>query len=313
MNKKSAAESNDEISLLPANCRSVSPAEGEVGKINRRGGYFVGVAGWSGLLYWLAAKLSGFLTSGVIWGIVLTLSWIVADETVRTTVRGLLGDSPTTSASGDESQQFPLLATNTYHDLPTIWKQLLAEVQLNQSKYSARLVSTIRELSLEDVRTIDHIAPYVLGNSIVHAGDFELGYEISSVTDADFERMKTIGITTEGLLGMYREIQPSDGKPGRQTFRGTTLALFVEALDVAVEDRIHVTSLTEEGEELIRLLNRPTSLQGVCKIASTLKERKRIVAVVYARFEPESEDRSWSNADATANVSWLCSRYGAPL
>ena len=313
MNKRSASESNDKNSLLPANSRSIFPAEGEVGKIHRRGGYFVGIAGWSGLLYWLAAKLSGFLTSGVVWGIVLTLSWIVADETVRTKVRAFLGDSPTTSALGDESRQFPLLATDTYHELPTIWKQLLAEVQLNQSKYPARLVSTLREFSLKDIRILDHIAPYVLGNSIVHADDFEMGYEIPPVTDADFERMKTIGITTEGQLGMYREIKPTDGKPGRQTFRGTTLALLVEALDSTIEDKIHVTSLTEEGEEIIRLLNKPTSLQGVCKIASTLKERKKIAAAVYAKFEPESEDNIWSNVDATANVSSLCSRYGAPL
>ena len=112
---------------------------------------------------------------------------------------------------------------------------------------------------------------------------------------------------------MYREIKPSDGKPGQQTFRGTTLALFIKALDSTIEDKIHVTSLTEEGEEIIRLLDKPTSLQGVCKIASRLKERKKIAAVVYARFEPESEDKVWSNADATANVSSLCSRYGTPL
>ena len=313
MDKRNAAESNDENSLLPANPRSIVSTEGEVGKIHRRGGYFVGVAGWSGLFYWLAAKLSGFITSGVVWGIMLTLSWIAADETVRTTVRSFLGDSPTTSDLSDESRKFPLLATDAYHELPTIWKQLLAEVQLNQSKYPARLVSTIRELSLKDIHTVDHIAPYVLGNSLIHAHDFEMGYEISSVNDADLERMKTIGITTEGQLGMYREIKPGDGKPRHQTFRGTTLALLVKALDSTIEDKIHVTSLTDEGKEIIRLLNKPTSLQGVCEIASRLRERKRIAAVVYARFEPESEDKVWSNADATGNVSSLCTRYGAPL
>ena len=201
MDKRSEAESSDENSLVPANSRPISSAEGEVRKIHRRGGYFVGVAGWSGLLYWLAAKLSGFLTSGVVWGIVLTLSWIAPDETVRTTVRGFLGDSPTTFALGDESQKFPLLATDAYQELPTTWKQLLAEIQLNQSNYPARLVSTIRELSLNDIRTLDNIAPYVLGNSIIHADDFEMGYEISPVSDADIERMKTIGITDRGSIG----------------------------------------------------------------------------------------------------------------
>ena len=83
-------------------------------------------------------------------------------------------------------------------------------------------------------------------------------------------------------------------------------------MEPTIEDKIHVTSLTEEGEEIIRLLNKPTSLQGVCKIASRLKERKKIAAVIYARFEPESEDEAWSNADAVGDVSSLCSRYGLP-
>ena len=312
MDNKREAESNDENYLLPAHDRSTYSAVGEVRKIHRRGGYFVGIAGWSGLLFWLAAKLSGFLTSGVVWGIVLALGWIAAGETVRATVRSLLGDSPTTLVLGDESRQFPFLATDAYHELPTIWKQLLAEVQLNQSKYPTRLVSTIRELSLKDIGTLGHIAPYVLGNSIIHADDFDIGYDITYVSDADFERMKTIGITTEGQLGLYREIKPSDGKPGRQTFRGTTLTLLIKAMEPTIEDKIHVTSLTEEGEEIIRLLNKPTSLQGVCKIASRLKERKKIAAVIYARFEPESEDEAWSNADAVGDVSSLCSRYGLP-
>ena len=313
MDDKREAESTDENHLLPANDRSISPAVGEVRKIHRRGGYFVGVAGWSGLLFWLTAKLSGFVTSGLVWGILLTLTWIAADETVRTTVRSLLGVNPTTLVVDDESRKFPLLATDAYQQLPTIWKQLLAEVQLNQSKYPARLVSTIRELTLDDIATLGHIAPYVLGNSIIHADDFEMGYEIPSVSDVDFERLKTIGITTEGQLGMYKEFKPRDGKPAHYTFRGTTLALLAEALEPITEDKIHMTSLTEEGEQIMRLLNKPTSLQAVCKIASRLKERKEITAVIYARFEPEDEDKAWSNADATGNVSSLCSRYGAPL
>ena len=313
MDDKREADSTDENHLLPTNAHSIAPAVGEVRKIHRRGGYFVGVAGWSGLLFWLIAKLSGFVTSGVVWAILLTLSWIVADETARTMVRSLLGASPTTLVVGDESRKFPLLTTDAYQQLPKIWKQLLAEVQLNQSKYPTRLVSTIRELTLKDIATLGHIAPYVLGNSIIHADDFEMGYDIPSVSDVDFERLKTIGITTAGQFGMYKELKPRDGKPARHSFRGTTLALLVKALEPTTEDKIHFTSLTEEGEQIMRLINKPTSLQGVCKIASRLKETKEITAVIYARFEPEAEDKAWSNADATGNVSSLCSRYGAPL
>ena len=313
MDDNREAEPTNENHLLPANGRSISPAVGEVRKIHRRGGYFVGVAGWSGLLFWLTGKLSGFVTSGVVWGIMLTLGWIAADETVRTTVRSILGATPKTIVVGHESRKFPLLATDGYQQLPTIWKQLLAEVQLNQSKYPTRLVSTIRELTLKDITRLGHIAPYVLGNSIIHAHDFEMGYDIPSVSDVDFERLKTIGITTDGQLGMFKELKPRNGKPAHQVFRGTNLALLVKTLEPTAEDKIHVTSLTEEGEQIMRLLNRPTSLQGVCEIASRLKERKKVTAVIFARFEPEAKNKAWSNVDATVNVSSLCSRYGTPL
>ena len=108
---------------------------------------------------------------------------------------------------------------------------------------------------MNDIGTLDLISPYVLGDSIIHADDFEMGYEIPSVSDTEFERVKTIGITTEGQLGMYREIKPRDGESGRQIFGGTTLTLLIKAEEPTTEEKIHVTSLTEEGGQIIRLLN----------------------------------------------------------
>lgn len=308
--KRPPDSSGNANSILPAYNQSTSSAVGEVQKIRRRGGYFVAVAGWSGLLYWLTAKLFGFVTSGVVWVIVLSLIWAVADETARSAVRKFLGDSRTTLLLNEDRRQFPVLETEAYHEFPAIWRQLLAEVQFNQAKYPARLVSTVRELSPNDIGVMDRIAPYILGNAIIHADDFEMGYDIPFVDDVDLERLKTIGITTDGKLGLYREIRGVDGEPGHLRFAGTTLLLLIRALKPDTEEKIHVTSLTDEGETIFQLLNRPTSLQGVCNIAWRLKEKKNIVAEIYARFESESEDNAWSNPNSIAKVSVLCSRYG---
>lgn len=312
MNDNREVESTDEGQLLPANGRLVPPGLGEEWKIHRRDGYFVGVAGWSGLTFWLIGKLTAFVTSGVVWGVLLTIGWIAADETVRTTVRSILGEDQKIPMTDDEGRKFPLLATDAYQQLSTMWKQVLAEVQINQSNYPSRLVTIVRELTLNDIAILDHIAPYVVGNSIIQADDFEMGYDIPSVKDVDFERLKTIGITTEGQFGMYKDITPKDGQPAQHWFGGTTLALAVRASDPTMEFKIHVISLTEEGEQIIRLLNKPTSLKAICKIASRLKERKEIGTFIFARFESEPEGKSWSNREGRANVSELCSRYGVP-
>ena len=306
MNDNREVESTDEGQQLSANRRLIAPGLGEEMKIHRRGGYFVGVAGWSGLTFWLIGKLSAFVTSGVVWGILLTIVWIAADETVRTTVRSILGDNREIPMADDEGRKFPLLGTDAYQQLPTIWKQVLAEVQIDQSTYPSRLVTIMRELTLNDIAILDHIAPYVIGNSIIQVDDFEMGYDIPSVNDVGFERLKTIGITTEGQFGMYKDVTPKDGQPAQHWFRGTTLALAVRAPDPTAEFKIHVISLTEEGEQIIRLLNKPTSLKAICKIASRLKERKGIQTFIFARFESEPAGKAWSNREGMANVSELC-------
>ena len=309
MNEVAEVEPTGDGQQLPANSKMNRSALGEVTRIHRRGGYFVGVAGWPGLVFWLVGKLSFFLASGVVWAILGALAWTVVDEAVRTQVRSVLGESANVVTANDEGREFPLLRSDAYQQLSTNWKRLLAEVQFDQSNYPARFVSIVRELTANDVAILRKIAPYVVGSSIVKADDFELGYEIPSAEDVEFERLKTIGITTEGQFGLFVEVKPKHGQPAQHSFAGTTLGLAVRSPDPEAEFDVHVIPLTEEGKQIIRLLNEPTSLEGICGIASGLRERKKIEAFVFARLEPKSGEEVWSNR---VNVSEVCSRYEPP-
>ena len=291
-----------------------SSAMVEVRKIHRRGGYFVGVAGWSGLAFWLIGKISGLITSGVIWGILLALGWSIADETTRIWVRDALGGGPRVVVMSEESQKFPLLKTDSYHELPIIWKQVLAEVQVNQSKYPARFVSIMQGLTLDDISTLEHIAPYVVGDAIVHAADFDIGYDIPLVTDLEFQRLQTIGIIISPQFGsMIKDIVPKNEKPAQMVLKGTTLALLTKASTLTETFKIHLTPLTEEGGRIIRLLKKPTSLKGLCMIAAQIKQRKKVHTAIFANLEPKSDKHNWSNRNTVVNVSQQCSQFGTPL
>ena len=270
MTDKQEITAADEGQLLAIDGHPHTLAPDAAERVRRRGGYFVGVAGWSGVAFWLAGKISSFVTSGIGWGAILAIAWIAVDESVRSSVRGFLGEGQSIVVSEDGSKKFPLLRTDDYHNLPISWRQLLAEVETNQSNYPTRFVSLIKELTLNDISRLDNIAPYVVGSSIIQADDFEMGYNIPNVNDEDFERLKTLGITVDGHLGMYKEIKPKDGRPGQSVFRGVTLGLLVQSPNPTKEFKVHVISLTEEGEQIINLLKKPTSLKGLCTIALRL-------------------------------------------
>ena len=268
------------------------------------------MSGWSGMAYSALRRVIGFINAGVIWGAIITLGWIFVGETTRVWVRRMMGEKPTTIVSNGE-KQFPLLETEAYHDLSIAWKQVLAEVQVNQSKYPPRFVSILRELTLSDISTLDHIAPYVMDNAIIHAAGLDVGYDIPSVTDLDFERLKSIGILTSPRFGaMTRNAVPNDGRPAQTVFKGTTLALIVRATNATKTFDIHLTPLTEEGARMVNLLRKPTDLKGLCMIAAQIKENKEIQTVIHTTFALESSGSGWSDPNAIVNVTGICSKFG---
>ena len=310
MNDRRENEPTDRNQVVPTNDGSTASEIVEVRQIHRRGGYFVGVAGWSGIAYSALRTVTGFLSCSAIWAVILPLGWIMVDETTRIWFRGMLEDKTKPIMSNDE-KQFPILETGDYHDLSIFWKQLLAEVQINQSKYPPRFVSLLRELTLNDISTLDQIAPYVVDNAIIHAADLDVGYDIPSVTDSEFERLKSIGIITSPRFGaMTRNVVPKNGKPAQATLKGTTLALAARAPNATKTFDIYLTPLTEEGARIVNLLRKPTDIKALCTIAAQIKENKEIQTFILATLSPELGGKGWSDRNAVVNVSQVCSKIG---
>ena len=307
---------SEEKGVKPLNDSEVSPTDRTTAfehlvdtvQVRRRGGYLVASVGWTGLAYRLLSVLLGFLISGLVWA-GLTVAGVLVDESFLAGVRSVCRIvAPEASSAVEEYRRFPLLEDDRRRDLQTHWKQLLAEVQLEQSTYPPRLVRILRDLTLADVGRIDRIAPYVVGGAILRNNDNDTGHDIPLLTFMDFARLKTIGLLEQGQFGQRALAKPQNGQPATRLLRGTTLALRVTASDPSTDLEIPITGLTEEGKLIVQLLDRPTSLSALCASAVRLKEAKLKVQIG-ASFEP-SED-AWSNPSSVRDVTTFCLPSGS--
>lgn len=289
----------------PVTVDSAKPTSGltEVERIHRKGGCFVGVVGWSGNAFYLIRIILGFLVAGILWAVIAALS-IVFDETVRMGVRKLLDATESTARVVPESvPNFAIRESPDYQKLSTKWKQLFAEVQLNHSDYAPRLIRILNDMTLADIAKIDGLAPYVVENSILRSNEGNSQHAIPGLSFLDFARLKTIGILQQGQLGQQIKVQPRNGQPATVALRGTTLALRVEASDATAELSIPLTRLTEEGILIVRLLDRATSLAGVCTSATRF-DAKKYTTQIWARFA--SRKKPWSDQAEVREVTSLC-------
>ena len=275
----------------------------EVERMRRKGGYVVATAGLSGYAFFVGIKLFGFLVSGIIWGAIITAG-IIWDETVRMGVQSLLDvaepqESPTTV----KNAKFAIRDSADYERLPIRWKQLLAEVELNQSEYPPRLVRILGDMTLQDAVRIDRLASHTLGNALLRNKDDDSGHNVRELKYTDFNRMKTIGVLQEGQLGQQITAKPQNDQPATHVLRGTTLAIRVGSLDADTEFAIPLTLLTEEGGLIIGLLKRPTSLAGVCAGVSMFESTKYSTEI-WASFDPN--ENPWREGATVREVSSFC-------
>ena len=297
-------ESLDEPNVSPASARTRT-ALVEVNRVRRGGGYFVGSVGWSGLVAWLISRLVFFLVSAGV-SIAAVVGWVVLDESVRIGLRTALGElGPETPAEAQADRLFPILRGESRDELTVRWKQLLSEVQLEQSTYPPRFVAMVRELTLADIRHIDGIAPYMVEGAILRNSDNRSGHDVPALEWADFARLKTIGVLAQGQLGQRIESESQGGRPAPLMLRGTTLGLIVTASESSKRLEVPVTSLTEEGRLIVELLDRATSLGGLCKSAARLTDTGLGVRI-RAKFEPG--EGAWTNPQYAGDVTSLCSR-----
>ena len=293
--QNNASESEDRIT----NARSLV----EVERLRRKGGYVVAMAGLSGYAFYVGMKIVGFVVHGIVWGAIITAS-IVWDETVRMHVQRLLDVAePQEAVTTVKNSKFAIRDSADYESLPMRWKQLLAEVELNQLSHPPRLVRILGDLTLQDTATIDRLASHTLGNALLRKKGENSGHDVSGLKYEDFNRMKTIGILQEGQLGQQFKPKPENGQPATQVLRGTTLAVRIRSLEIDKEFSIPVTLFTEEGGLIIERLNRPTSLTGVCA-GMTMFDSAKYSTEIWASFEPN--ENPWREGGTVREVSSLC-------
>lgn len=277
----------------------------ETGRVRRRGGYLVWSVGWSGFAYRVLVVIYSFLIAGLAWagliiaGALLDESFLAGFAAVCRIV------APETPSTVVEDRSFPLLDHERRGDLQTRWKQLLAQVQLEQSAYPPRFVRILQDLTLADVSRIDRIAPHVLGGVILQSRADDSNHDISGLQPMDFSRLQSIGVLEPGQFGQTLPAQPSNGQPATRLLQGTTLALRVTAADLTTELKIPVSALTEEGKLIVELLDRPTSLAGLCMNVTRLRDVKHKVRIG-ATFEPD--EGAWSNPQSIRDITAFCVR-----
>ena len=99
--------------------------------------------------------------------------------------------------------------------------------------------------------------------------------------------------------------EPQGEQPARVVLQGTTLALHVAATDPTSQLVIPVTALTEEGVLLIEMLDRPTSLKGICEGAKRLAQTDFDVRIG-ATLEPRGG--AGAGVESVHDITSLCLR-----
>ena len=297
MNDSKGIAPLEEDGIPPANVPTLHSGV-DVERIRSKGGYFVGTVGWAGLVTLLIRRGMFFVLSAAI-----TLGGaaclVLFDESVRIGLRTMLGTAETPRGAQADGL-FPILEGESRNELSVRWKQLLSAIRLEQSTYSGRFVGIVGGLTLDDIRRIDEIAPYVVGGAVLRNSEKASGHDVPDLQWADFARLKTIGVLQQGQLGQ----SVSNEREGRAIMLdGTTLALVLMPSDSSNELKIPVTALTEEGTLIVELLNRPTSLRGLCESASRITEED-VEVQIWTKFEPNG---AWMNPQSVRNATTLCS------
>ena len=116
--------------------------------------------------------------------------------------------------------------------------------------------------------------------------------------------MKTIGVLAQGQFGQRIESDSQGARPAPLILRGKTLALLVTAVESSTNLEVPVTSLTEEGKLIVELLDRATSLSGLCRSAARLV---KIGLGVRIRAKFEYGESAAAKALFASDVTSLCS------
>ena len=137
---------------------------------------------------------------------------------------------------------------------PPTWQTALAKILETPNDYSPRLLQTIRTLSLEDIKIIDHIRPYVIGGIVFRDKSEVSRHPIPDLTLANLLHLEDIGIISQAEGGLERTASAVETKNKYSVFVGKENAVLVRISDTQKLPKLPITRVTKLGVELLGLL-----------------------------------------------------------
>ena len=137
---------------------------------------------------------------------------------------------------------------------PPTWQTALAKIMETPNDYSPRLLQTIRTLSLEDIKIIDHIRPYVMGGVVFRDKSKVSRHPIPDLTLANLLHLEDIGIISQAEGGLERTATAAETKNKYSVFVGKENAVVVRFSDTQKLPKLPITRVTKLGVELLGLL-----------------------------------------------------------
>lgn len=156
-----------------------------------------------------------------------------------------------------------------YRKLPLRWRQVLGEVAVREPTGAAGLQELAKSLTVDHIRLVDEIAPYavggfVAGSYIVRDEEQTSRHPIPGLSVKDFGVLQDLGVLQSVERGHLQAIAGS--------IFGTTVALEVQLDDPARKPTLNITSFTELGEKLIRLIRRHSNMAYFEWVAQEIEE-----------------------------------------
>lgn len=156
-----------------------------------------------------------------------------------------------------------------YRELPLRWRQALAEAVVRDPTEAAGLQELIKTLTVEHIGLLDQIAPYAIGgfvkgSYIVRDKENPSRHPISGLSVKDFALIEDLGVLQSVERGHLLQIADN--------IFGTTVVLEVQLDDPDQKPNLNITSFTERGEKLIRLVRAPSNIAYFEWVARKIEE-----------------------------------------
>ena len=167
--------------------------------------------------------------------------------------------------------------------LQTLWGQVLAGEIKSPGSFSLRTLEFLKNLSQEEARRIEKLAPFVIDNSFVFNGDQEL-LKSEGISFGFLVELQDLGIITQARKGLLTTLSASPSKLGLLS-HNRMLLVTPEAEEE--EFKLAVYRLTLLGGQVLRLGSFTAHEAYLRRVGKQIKHQG--FKVVLARYVHETE------------------------